>query len=630
MDFYNIEKNISESTLNACELKSSTVGCNEIPGTIITTALDNQLEQVHAATQCSESPTEKNKRKKKEKEKEKGEISREVLLVAEIHTFDVDSASETRSKSNLVMTSDSSAQSTTNMLMSQIFSLPENVLKLSDDELSSKISSMVSELAKIDEEKINILGEFSRWLYSNYNDKRNPGKNTANEAIPIGRISLGEIIAAKAANNKDLGGVCNDISTAVAQVAQKLFPNDEVLVVNNGTHFGVLIHGKDKKNKIISGSGRIIDDIKDPLMDPAFPVTNSRILKLDGDTLKQIAVVDTESGVVLKKMIQGPTDPLTMGIDPSIVYADFKKEVLKKDKLKSYDLKAGSAETSNSNILILVVQSSKETEHSSSSTALSVMNQNIRNSNQNNVIIGFHSTFQKRLIQYQSPRLKIKGSAGGEVDLSYGIQNNNNPNSALSEIMPMSANLKLNQTIDFRTHPKNSFNPTAAGRFQVAEDFGSMNEGARQGTMPDPNAFRSVMKSMKYMGFSLNQVKADVNVDVPINKNLKSFSNLQYQGSNISQNFKVLSGFQVISDGGQKLMAYVGYMDTFKGYKTKSSLSTRPTGPFAGGGIKTKNGLEVDAHVQVSPGNANPVQANIGLKKTFRKTKKKKKSATSN
>jgi hypothetical protein len=617
-----LEKNIAQSKIDSCTPSKRPSSCNEIPGSILTTALSDELNSQKSKNQCSE--TAETKKKKKNA---KTEVFNEVLLIAELNTNDTAAQLITNSSVKNLRHIKTNVATNSTMLIESILNIPKTFLNskdISDDTVADQAAQLISEHASTDEEKINLLGELSKRLYKNYNDKRNPNQNVNDDDIPKGSISLSDMFSAASANNKDRGGVCNDISISVAQVAQKVFPKKDVLVINNGTHFGVMLHDKDSKGQIIEGGGNLVTNISDPIMDGRFPVPTSRLLKLDGHILKQIAVVDTEVGVVLKKTIQTQTDVVSTSANPSLILANYKTQVKKHGKTKTYEIKAGAANTSNSNILIIVAQNSRETEKYQSTLALSALQQDIKNADQKNIILALHTGIQRTIIKYQNPKLVIKAQAGAEADVSYGFQSNVDKQSPLNEIMPIAATLQVNQTVDFATRPANEKNPALNGRFQVAQDFGSMNEGARQGTMPDPGAFRAALDSMKYMGFSLNQVKADVNLNIPIKPNLTSFSQLRYQGTNIYQDFSIMSGFQIISDGGQTLMAYIGYQDTAKGYKTNSTLSTRPSGAITGGGYKTNNGLEVNANVQVSPNANNPVQTNIGVKKTFGGKKKKK------
>lgn len=619
-----VDQAIADQELNECSQDDNrSTKCNEIPGHILSTSFGDQLDPKKTDSQCSETDETK-KKKKKKKKKSDDETTREVVLVAELHTFDKRTMTFVDSKPAKMYNPKLTASIESKYFLDIILNLPERLTDQSDDNIAKEAAKLIADYTSTEQEKLNFLGELTKRLYDNYNDKRNPTQNKKKEDIPSGAISLANMFSAAAAKNPDQGGVCNDISISIAQIAEKLFPEKDVLVVNNGTHYGVMLHDKNRKNKMVASVGTLIDDISDPLMDSKFAVPNARILKLENNKLKQIAVVDTEVGVALKKVIQGQTDALSMGIDPSLVMASYKTQIEKRDKRKTYELKTAVAQTSNAEVLIVVAQSSKETKHNLTTTALSVMQQNIKNSPQSNIIVGFHTGIQKTVIQYQNPRLIIKASAGAEADLSYGFQSKTDQASPLWDIMPITATLKTNQAVDFKTMPRNPMNPSASGRFQVVQDYGPTDEGARQGTMPDPNGFKAAWKSMKYMGFTLNQAKADVNINVPINQNIKSFSQLQYQGSNISQNFKVLSGFEIISDGGETLMAYIGYMGSEKGYKLRSSLSTRPDGTIIGGGIKTKKGLEVNANAQIGNG-LTGVQTNIGIKKNFGLPKKKQK-----
>jgi len=247
----------------------------------------------------------------------------------------------------------------------------------------------------------------------------------------------------------------------------------------------------------------------------------------------------------------------------------------------------------------------------------------MRVSPQENVIISLHSGYQKNIIHYKSPTLSITGSAGAELDV-YGANRIITSNTAADIIPGISANIQTNQTIKFQTLPKNPMNPSLSGQIQEVEALGSTNEGERQGALSNPDPEQALLNSMKYTGFQLNQVNADASLNVPVKNNVSSISQAKYQGSNVGQMLKVTSGFQVVTNGGMKIFAFIGYVDeNIKGYKTKSSLFTQPSGGITGGGMQTKGGTQISTDIQ-GIGGDEPVQGNIKVVvPIFNKSKKK-------
>ncbi len=429
------------------------------------------------------------------------------------------------------------------------------------------------------------------------------------------------MFSAAATNDFGQGGVCNDISQSVATVAEKLFPNKDVLVINNGSHFGVLVHDKNG-NTVINWSAQT-QGVSQVILDPKIPVGNTRVLQMHGGELKQIAILDTETGAVMKKYFSSPTKTLLTGTSPSILYAEFKREVTKKEKHKTLSAKIGTAQTSNTQMVILVGQVTKNTKTTEMTAGLGMAIQNMKDTPDQNVIVELHTGIQKNLIHYQSKTISLVGTGGVEID-ALAAKRLKKDNDTINVIPTFSGNLQTNETINFKSFPRNEKNPSVEANLQVVQTLGSTNEGARQGKLSDPEAMKAVINSMKYMGFHLNQVNADAAVSVPVSLNALAKAEVEYQGSNIGQKFKVTSGVQVVSSGGMKIYAFVGYMDNqIKGFKTKGSLFTEPSGAVGGVDLRTKGGSKYSADVQGVGGNSTP-QVNVNaIVPIFNKSKKK-------
>jgi hypothetical protein len=193
------------------------------------------------------------------------------------------------------------------------------------------------------------------------------------------------------------------------------------------------------------------------------------------------------------------------------------------------------------------------------------------------------------IFHYVHPRIEIKSKTGGEFFLSYGKEL-----SSESTGVPFSVNLQLNQKVEFSTHPKSSNHPQFNGNLQVVHYLGSTNEGERQ-SMLSSTQLKSVLGSMKYTGFKLNQVSAEINVSQALTKNVSSFSQLTYQGTPIGQQMKAITGVEVVNSKGMKVFGFAGYLkNDLKGFKTKSSLFTAPSGKMVGVGIESKSGVKID------------------------------------
>ncbi len=609
----------------------------EIDSSLLAYALQDQVESQnvgpiddHSAS-CNE-----DKKKKKKKTNEEKKVETQLLLVSEIYTPQTENrSSQTHSfyrpaaqwgthfqQMNLnpdlswpihdmmkaALQSGPNEQFRRSVFVEGLIQFAGQS-KLGERELALQLKDAISAYAKNDAEKIQLLTTINDRLYWNYNEKRNPFQNKNEEPIARGNISLNSMMKAAAERNPNQGGVCNDISKAIAQVGEVLFPDRDVLVINNGLHFGVLIHDQNKGNTIINWDIQT-DGTLQTSIDPKIPVGNTRIFQVKNGLMKEIAVIDTESGAVLKKLFNSPTATLQTGTPPSVVYAEFKREVEKRNKKKVESAQVALAETRSSQMLVVVGQMTHQDKRSESKVGVAVAQEKIKNSTQENIILAIHGAHQRKLIHFKSPTVQLIGSAGVEVDF-YTADRIHNSQSSIDDLKGVSANIQTNQTVQFQTLPQHQNQPQLSGQIQVVQTLSSKNEGARQGAIANPDVKQALLSSMKYTGFQLNQVNAHLSLDAPLARKLSSVTEVQYQGSNIGQRLKITSGVQVVSSAGMKVYAFMGYVDhTIKGYRTRSSLFTQPSGGVVGGSIETKNGTRLSTDIQ-GVGRGSPVQGNV-------------------
>ena len=161
-------------------------------------------------------------------------------------------------------------------------------------------------------------------MYRNYNSARNPGYNNSTHnpnqvPLPAGDLSLNEMLSAASSFNEFGGGVCNDISEVVAMVGQELFPDHDVLAVNSGSHFGVVVTDG-KEHRIIDG-GTQLAMTNQLMLTPEMSPSNLRISKVVDGRMKEIAVVDTQMGQVVEAAFQTGKNLLKTDADISSLMA---------------------------------------------------------------------------------------------------------------------------------------------------------------------------------------------------------------------------------------------------------------------------------------------------------------------
>lgn len=189
-----------------------------------------------------------------------------------------------------------------------------------------KLFSTAGDIYTDEEDRYKLLSQLSIRLNANYNDARNPGSNNSSFnpkglAIPEGDISTQELFKAAVERNSFNGGVCNDISEVVAQVGEHLFPDKDVLVLNGGSHFGVLV-SDGKTNRIINVFETTISTGGLDL-DKGQAATNLRINKVIDGKLTQIAVVDTQVGQLVEGAFDKNRKLLKTDVDISKVLVEF-------------------------------------------------------------------------------------------------------------------------------------------------------------------------------------------------------------------------------------------------------------------------------------------------------------------
>jgi hypothetical protein len=499
------------------------------------------------------------------------------------------------------------------LLISALADFTAHSPMLTDDEVATRFAETFKGYTSDREKQMDLLTRMSDFLYNNYNSKRNPMANTHHDPIATGNISLNQIVTAAYEFNPDQGGVCNDIAQSVAQVAAKMFPTDDALVINSGSHYALMVSEKNKVHTIIDGYERTTGK-GEAIIDKDLPVTNTRISKVMDGKLKEIAITDTELGQVFKMVSGQGTEMIKTGYTPSVVMAEFKKG---KNKFV-----AGVAKTSTSQVLVLVAQHKGRFLGLDSFTQAGVGGQKVSGEvAPYNVMVSFQEVLSKRIFNYVGPGVKVSGTGGAQFDASYG---HGTSKGSLSYFLPsFSGNLQTFQKVDFQTTPQNPKNPTFTGSVGASQFLGWNDKGANVGAMSDNN-FASVTHALNNTGLMFNQVSVKGGIQVPIQKGLSSQTDVKYQGTNIGQEVSITSGLNIDAPQGVKVFAFVGYMNSdIKGYLTNTSLLQDPTGFQAGAKLTTPKGVNLSSSVKGIGGTEGPQgQVTLGIPISTKKRKR--------
>lgn len=475
---------------------------------------------------------------------------------------------------------------------------------LSESELTRSIASTIARTYTTEEQKFNVLSALSLRLYRNYNTARNPGfdnkfNNPNDEDLPAADMSLNDMMKGAASYNSFKGGVCNDITETVAQVGELLFPDKDVLVVNSGTHFGVVV-ADEKENRIIDGGNEISLQNK-LLLDPKMSPTNLRISKMDNGALRQIAVTDTEMGQLTEAAFQTGKHLLKTDADISSLMAHYKK--------KNFGVTAGTGHLSDSNVFIVVAKYETSGEKWKSHIGLGATAQSFKNGDPMKYQVHFRAGVERNIFRYVNSSTEINFATGLRANAMYTLNPQKTPG---VQLVDMSMGLDAINRLDVNWGKQNPDGFQVRSSVEVEHTAGVKNWGNTQGALSYME-MKDVPTVLKNMNFHLNQVNADVTVEKKLKTNLTGFANTHYQGSNVGQNVSVLAGLNIKAPSGAQILVFTGYTNgEMRGYQTKHSLLATPTGAQMGAKYISPRGIEVGGAVRSISGKPS-VQATVKI-----------------
>jgi hypothetical protein len=463
---------------------------------------------------------------------------------------------------------------------------------LNEKDLAKSIADTIAGIYTTDEEKYQALSKLSARLYLNYNDPRNPGSNNStlnpeNIELPPGDLSLNQMF--RAASNFDpmSGGVCNDISESIIMIGQELFPNKDVLAVNSGTHFGVVL-SSGKENRVIDGWYSYKMDNK-LILDPTLSSTNLRLSNVSDGKLKEIAVVDTEMGQVVEKAFSTGKNLLKTDADISSLMAHLKKDHM--------TITAGSASLSDSKVLIVVAKYENISDKWKTYAGTGLSSQMFENQIETKYQFHLKTGVERNLVHFISPRSSLNVSSGLRLSGMYALGQPKAPDGSVSRI-EMSGALDQYNRLDFNYGKKDLTGFQLRSSVEVEHTLGPSSWGELTGRLSSVES-SDTMPVLKNMSFHLNQINADVSAENKINQDIGYYTNVHYQGSNIGQSINLISGITVQAPNDAEILIFTGYLNSdIKGFETQNSLLGNPSGIQAGVQYKTKDGIQTGATVR--------------------------------
>lgn len=461
---------------------------------------------------------------------------------------------------------------------------------LNENDLTRSIAGVINSAYTTDQEKLGALSALSLRLYRNYNNARNPGydnsKNNPFDAdLPAGDLTANEMFKAASDFNVFQGGVCNDISETVAMVGEHLFPEKDVLTVNSGSHFGVLV--TDGKTHHIIDGGDELSMQNRILLDQKLPSTNLRISKVQNGALREIAVVDTEMGQVMEAAFQTGKTLLKTDADISTLMAHLKKN--------NFGVTIGTGHLSDSNVLVVVAKYEHAGEKWRSYIGAGASAQDFSAADlESKYQVHFRAGVERNMFRYVNSKTDVRFATGLRLSGMYAI---NQPKNALggSSFTDASGAVDLYNRLDVQYGKHNPNGIQIKSSVEVEHSAGPSNWGNTTGAMSYME-WKDVGTFLKNTTLHLNQVNADVTLEKKLRPNLTGFTNAHYQGSNIGQSVSVLAGVDIKAPNGAQIIVFSGYTNTeIGGYKTQHSLLGTPSGVQVGGKYVTPGGIEFGA-----------------------------------
>jgi hypothetical protein len=458
---------------------------------------------------------------------------------------------------------------------------------LSENQLVHAMAKKINDYYETDDEKFSILAAFADSLYQNYNESRNPGSNNSinnpnNNPLPKGDMTLGEISKAAYEKNEFSGGVCNDISEAIALIGEKLFPDKDVLILNAGTHLGVLV-SDGKKNRIIDGIGQI--QLENTLkLNDRITSTNMRIGKMDNGKLKQIAVVDSETGLMMEKAFQTGRPLLRTSADVNAVLGHFGYSIHGKNTTHEMSGGLGVGDLTDGKMLVAIAKYENTSANWQNYIGLggSIVDRSFLDPLYQ---IHLRAGTERTLIRYAHPQSFFKLSTGLQLEGMYGFKPSKNLPSPLDATVG----------IDFVTRaeawhtPKESLKIDGAIEGRVVPgltDWGSSTGAFSQG------AASGMLGTVGNMNLQLNQIFATLGLETNLGDGVSLVTRSNYQGSHIGQALDASVGFDIKAKNGVQILLFTGYgTSKLPGFSTKESLLVGNNGAIIGAGLGAKSGF---------------------------------------
>lgn len=463
----------------------------------------------------------------------------------------------------------------------------QNNEKINDSKIFQEITDLIRDNYTSKEDQVRVLSLYADKLYDGYNEARNPFSNNITnnpDRLPLPQGSISMIQLAQAAQTYDRngdGGVCNDIAAAIGQIAQRMFPGDEVFTIhemgNSRSHFGTLLSDGKSTRVITDRSTVAYDQTKNGLQLNLghHDSMNVRIQKINSKgQLNEVFLAKNPYGVFIEKLTD-PNNPyyIQNGRNFSSQILQFNKIISEKNEMSTG---LGVAEMNDGSTVVAVFAKvdSKTKNSIFINQFSSALGTQVQPGSQD-VMIHINDGFYVSGVIYQNPRVKIEGKVGAKVELAAGVAHGQQKVGFLVD-----GNAGLNASLNTRFMSRSQ-----KTSFELGGDF-STQMGSRSYNDMLGN---SAKKAIQYLKLYPNQMLVKVQVQQSLTPKSKMYVGGAYQGTALGQNIVEKVGFNIQAKSGVQVETYIGALQKLKGWESKNNyLSENTAGLEAGANVKIK------------------------------------------
>lgn len=477
----------------------------------------------------------------------------------------------------------------------------ESIMKISiindipSHQQAESLANLIMDTFNKTEDRFDFLSLIAERLYDNYNDARNPfgsnqQTNPKNVALPKGIMTQSQLF--KAAFEKDIfqGGVCNDIAHVIAEVGEKIFPELDVLVISGGTHIGT-IFTDGETTRVIDDDKQMITKNIISLHNDITHATNIRVSKVVDGKLKEIAILETEQGLLINSALSIDRPTISTSWPRDKVLGQVKKVIETKKSKKELILSTAAANLSRSKMMVIAgkfdLRTKNDKRHFYTGLALANQVPDVEQTLKNGAgSIHLRIGFEEKFILYSHPRVKLEFVGGIHGEGGFGVERH---------LFDYAGTINLEKSLRAQYIPKSESGLSVQSKVSVLRSYGPKDYGETTGSL-SKFSISNLPRFFSAMRFNLNNVVFDTKVQKKINSKMSAQGGLTYQGSNIGQNIESNAGVSILSNSKyHQLYVYVGYDNSeLKGYKTQHNLLAGFNGGKVGLNYQHKKGAQFE------------------------------------